>query len=90
MTEREPCEICGRWDYLQKHHIFEGVSLRRKSEKYKATIRICYKCHEDIHKHPRKYLSLKENAQREIMQRHGWAMEDWHREFGKNYLEEYE
>ena len=31
---------------------------------------------------------LKQWAQRKAMQENGWSMEDWHREFGKNWLEE--
>lgn len=87
--EREPCELCGRWDYLQKHHVFEGVSLRRKSEQYSeyCTIRICYRCHDDIHRHPLKYIGLKQKAQAALMEGLGWTMEEWHIEFGKNYLE---
>lgn len=86
----EPCDLCGRWGYLQTHHIFEGISLRRKSEQYKqyCTIRVCYQCHEDIHRHPLKYLYLKENAQRELMEGLGWTMTEWRLEFGKSYLEE--
>lgn len=85
---KEPCELCGRWEYLQTHHIFEGYFLRRQSEKYRLTKRICRFCHEDIHKHPLKYIDLKADTQRDLMQKLGWTMDDWHREFGKNYLED--
>ena len=84
---REPCELCGKWDYLDRHHIFEG-SLRKKSEKYNCVIRICRACHDDIHHHPLDYLWLKKESQKELMERMHWYMDDWHREFGKNYLEE--
>ena len=31
---------------------------------------------------------LKQWAQRKAMEENGWTLEDWRREFGKNYLEE--
>lgn len=82
------CDLCGRWGYLDTHHIFEGQALRRKSEKYGLKVRICRACHEDIHRHPLDYIWLKRESQLEAMQRLHWTIEDWHREFGKSYLEE--
>ena len=88
MREREPCSLCGRWDYLQLHHVFEGQSLRRISDKYGATMHICPACHRNIHAHPLDYLWLKKESQLEVMERLHWTIEDWHRHFGKSYLEE--
>ena len=83
------CAMCGRWDYLDTHHIFEG-SLRKKSEKYKdyCTIRICRTCHNKIHSRPADYLWLKQKTQYIAMYYLGWTIEDWHREFGKSYIQE--
>lgn len=85
--EKRPCDICGRWDYLDTHHIFEG-SLRRKSTKYGLVIRICRKCHDDIHNHPLDHLDLKRESQKECMERMHWTIEDWHKQMGKSYLED--
>ena len=84
---RNFCELCRRYDNLDTHHIFEG-SLRKKSERYKeyCTIRVCRTCHNKIHARPREYIYLKQKAQQSLMDGLGWTIEDWHREFGKNYL----
>jgi len=31
---------------------------------------------------------LKQWAQRKAMEENGWSMEDWRKEFGRNYLDE--
>ena len=83
------CAICGREvEYIHIHHCFEGISLRRISDKYGAVIAVCPACHRDIHDHPRKYLWLKEKTQREVMRAQNWTIDDWHKHFGKSYLEE--
>lgn len=87
IREKRPCELCEKWDYLDRHHIFEG-SLRKKSEKYNCVINICRECHDKIHRHPLDYLQIKRESQKELMEQMHWTMDDWHREFGKNYLEE--
>lgn len=85
---RNACQICGKWEYLDKHHIFEGQGLRRQSEKYGCTILCCRRCHNDIHKHPRDYIYLKRESQLATMERLGWTIDDWHKHFGKSYLED--
>ena len=82
------CDLCGKWDYLDRHHIFEGQGLRRQSEKYGCVIRVCRACHNKIHHHPLDYIWLKRESQLEAMQRLNWTIDDWHRYFGKSYLEE--
>jgi GTPase SAR1 family protein len=79
------CEICGEWGGLQRHHIFEGRN-RSNSERYGAVIQICYKCHEDIHHHPRKYEWLKENWQERLMRENHWTVEDFISIFRRSYL----
>ena len=80
------CYICGRWGYCDTHHLIGG-SNRQKSDRLGLTIPVCRDCHEAIHKNPRVFLWLKEQAQRKAMSEQGWTVEDFIREFGKNYLE---
>lgn len=94
MDERR-CFLCGRngaGDPLEIHHVFPG-SLRDKSEKYGLVVLLCgSRCHRNgkksAHKSKATQLLLKQWAQRKAMEENGWSMEDWHREFGKNYLDE--
>ena len=89
------CFLCGRngvRDPLEEHHIFPG-SLRDKSEQYGLVVLLCgSRCHRNgkksAHKCRDTQLMLKEWAQRKAMEENGWSMEDWHREFGKSYIDE--
>lgn len=46
--EREECYICGKYDYLQCHHVFEGAN-RQASERFGLTVNICPTCHRSVH-----------------------------------------
>lgn len=88
------CFLCGRngtEDRLEEHHIFPG-SLRDKSEQYGLTVYLCgNRCHrlgpQSAHRCRDTQLYLKQIAQAKAMRENGWTLEDWHREFGKSYVE---
>lgn len=46
--ERSECYWCGKWDYLECHHVFEG-SNRSASTKYGLMVDLCPACHRKIH-----------------------------------------
>ena len=89
------CWLCGRngsGDALELHHVFPG-SLRKKSEKYGLVVPLCgSRCHRNgknsAHKSQETQLRLKQWAQRKAMEENGWSIDDWRKEFGKNYLDE--
>lgn len=95
--EEQRCFLCGRngnGDALEIHHVFPG-SLRDKSERYGLVVPLCgRRCHrvgpKSAHKCRETALMLKQWAQRKAMEENGWSMEDWHREFGKSYIDEEE
>lgn len=87
------CWLCGRngaADPLDEHHIFGGA-YRKKSEKYGLKV---YLCHHDCHIFGRRAAhnnretmeQLKRYGQKLAMERNSWTVEDFCREFGKNYL----
>lgn len=78
------CEICGA-QACDIHHVFGGTA-RQISDKYGATVFICRKCHDDIHRHPLKYEWLKQETQKKVMESHNWDLDDWFNVFHKNYL----
>lgn len=92
----EYCFLCGRNgtdEPLETHHIFNGTGLRKKSERYGLTVRLCsQRCHNggknSVHKNQDVDLQVKQYGQRIAMEENGWSVEDFIREFGKNYLEE--
>ena len=81
------CEICGKWvEIPHKHHLIGGKGRRAKADRHGLVIEVCPTCHREIHDKPRKYLYLKENAQRELMEREGWDTERFIKEFNKSYI----
>jgi hypothetical protein len=82
--------LCGRYGNLERHHIFGGA-LRKKSEKYGLTVDLCHSCHneppEGAHHNKDTMQKLHEYGQRKAMKENGWTIEDFRREFYKNYLE---
>lgn len=92
---KKTCWLCGRngnGDPLDKHHIFGGP-WRKKSEKYKLVVYLCHnRCHlfgpQAVHNNTETMQMLHEYGQRKAMAEHGWSIDDFRREFGKNYLDE--
>ena len=84
------CAICRRWSQLEEHHVFPGA-YRKKSGKYKATIKICHSCHvgkDGIQYNRRLADRVKAAFQARIMRQEGWDKQKFIQEFGKNYIEE--
>lgn len=85
------CFICGKnggyWG-LDTHHVFFGA-LRKKSEKYGLTVRLCHlECHlEGVHKDRELDLKLKRIAQKKAMKKYNLTTEEFIELFGQNYLE---
>lgn len=89
----EVCYLCGLpacGDPLDWHHVFGGA-LRKKSEKYGLKVRLHHReCHifglESAHQSGRTAELLHRSAQEAAMREYGWTVEDFRREFYKNYL----
>lgn len=86
---RGNCFWCGRWDELERHHIFGGPN-RKKSEKYNLVVDLCARCHregpEAAHKNRDTALKLHQYGQRKYMEQKPATTEMFISEFGKNYL----
>jgi hypothetical protein len=75
---------------LDCHHVF-GAANRNKSEKYGLTVYLHHsKCHifgeNAVHKNAEINRKLQAIAQKKAMKHYGWSIEDFRKEFGKNYL----
>lgn len=87
------CWLCGAngaADPLDRHHIFGGP-YRKKSEKYGLVVYLCHnKCHifgpGSAHQSKETMDLLHKYGQRMAMQRNGWTVEDFIKEFGRNYI----
>jgi hypothetical protein len=75
---------------LDEHHVF-NKSEKKKSEKYGLIVYLHHrKCHifgsESVHQNAEVNNRVKAQAQKMAMEVHGLSMEDWLKEFGRNYL----
>ena len=93
MTINKRCWLCGATGHrepLDRHHIFGG-SRRKKSEKYGLVVYLCHhSCHifgpNAVHQNAEIMQELHEYGQRKAMEENGWTVDDFRREFGKNYI----
>ena len=91
--DKTRCFLCGMNSYvepLDKHHIFGGA-LRNKSERYGLTVYLHHdRCHifgdKSVHKNAKIDRKLKAYAQANAMEHYGWDVEQFIKEFYKNYL----
>ena len=85
------CFLCGNYETVERHHLFGGP-LRKKADRLKLTVYLCPWCHQidpdSAHKSAETRLYLHKYGQRKAMREQGWSVEDFVREFGKNYLDE--
>ena len=85
------CFLCGRrGQKLERHEVFPGP-LRTKCKNLGIWVCLCRECHQGnggVHRSRDKANYLKEVAQTRAMEYYDWSIEDWHREFGKNFINE--
>lgn len=92
-SRHRKCWLCGRngmGDPLDRHHIFGGA-YRDKSEAYGLMVNLCHsRCHifgkSAVHQCKDTMQRLHEYGQRKAMTEQGWDVEQFRRNFGKNYL----
>ena len=84
-----PLYATERFEGSHKHHVF-GASNRNKSEKLGLYVYLTPEMHNmsDYGVHFNKVfdLELKQIGQKAAMQTYGWSIDDFIREFGRNYL----
>lgn len=87
ISNSECCYFCKTTQGLHTHHCLFG-SNRKMADKYGLTVRLCYKCHNDVHMHHDKALILMQLAQKVFEEHYGH--EEYMRVFGRNYLTDIE
>ena len=85
------CFLCGKYGQVERHHAFPGA-LRDKADKYGLTVDLCaLECHREgkkaVHRCEESRLKVQKYCQKKAMREQGWSVEDFIREFGKNYLD---
>lgn len=92
--QEKKCFLCGRngnGDPLECHHLFGGAN-RKKSDRLGLTVWLCgNECHRlgrnAAHRNKDTMLFLHAYGQMKAMEEQGWTVDDFRREFGKNYLD---
>lgn len=88
-NDKGVCFLCGKWTATENHHIFEGGN-RKKSDKDGLTVFLCHYCHNEspngVHFNREFDIHLKQIGQKAWMDYYGKTVEDFIREYGKNYL----
>ena len=88
--KEDRCYICGRMEWIERHHIFFGTANRKKSEKYGLTVHLCHFCHNEppngVHFNSNRDLRLKRLSQEQAMEYYGWTVDEFREIFGKSYL----
>lgn len=83
------CWLCGAngRGKMDRHEVFRGA-YRRKSKQYGLWVNLCHvPCHLGvIHKNGEEDEALRQEAQRCAMEEYNLVVDDFIREFGKNYL----
>lgn len=84
------CFLCGNYETVEKHHIFGGP-FRSKADKLGLTVMLCPWCHQydadSAHKSGETRKILHKYGQRKAMAEQGWSVDEFIREFGRNYLD---
>lgn len=85
------CFFCSETRNLERHHIFGGPD-RKKSEKYGLCVLLCHAHHNEppdgVHFNRERMDYLRRYGQGMAMLMNGWTIEDFIREFGRNYMED--
>jgi len=82
-TLEDRCVYCGS-PFSATHECF-GASNRMNSMKYHLQVRLCLKCHQDVHAHPLsgRDLQLKIEYQGKFIEQYGY--DKWMKIFGRDY-----
>lgn len=91
--DENACFICsGCGEKLDRHEVFFG-SDRGKSKRLGLWVTLCHDQHHisgknSVHQCWKTNLALKRFAQKAAMEKYGWSVDDFIREFGRNYLDD--
>lgn len=79
------CYICGSYRDLQTHHVLHGTSMRRKADEDGLTVKLCARCHADLHDRGEGDKLLQQVGQWHWEKTYG-DREAFRRRYGKSYL----
>lgn len=88
-NQKDVCYICRRYGQTENHHIFGGAN-RKRSDKDGLTVYLCHWCHNEapngVHFNKDRNIRLRQKGQKAWMEHYGKTIEDFIKEYGRNYL----
>lgn len=77
------CYICGSCRDLTTHHVMHGSANRKKADEDGLTVKLCWKCHSDLHDKGLEDKWLQREGMRKWMQYYSKTEEDFRKRYGK-------
>lgn len=84
-SKQECCYICGQWA-TDTHHCIHGTANRKLADKDGLTVRLCHRCHMNLHDHGSFDRELQRIAQACWMEHFEKSEDDFRKRYGKSYL----
>ena len=84
-TNKELCFFCGQWA-TDLHHCIHGTANRKLADQDGLTVRLCRRCHMNLHDKGTCDRELQKIAQQKWMEHNGKTADDFIKRYGKSYL----
>ena len=84
-SKQDCCYICGQWA-TDTHHCIHGTANRKLADKDGLTVRLCHRCHMNLHDHGSFDRELQRIAQACWMEHFEKSEDDFRKRYGKSYL----
>ena len=81
----ECCYICGQYA-TETHHCIHGTANRKLADKDGLTVRLCSRCHRNLHDHGTLDRELQRLAQVRWMEYFGKSEDEFRKRYGKSYI----
>jgi hypothetical protein len=89
LSNEKVCFLCGANGPLEKHHCI-GAAYRKKSEQQGLWVYLCKSCHNippnGVHHNRERMDALRATAEQAWIDEYDASIDDFIREFGRNYL----
>lgn len=81
----ECCFICRQYA-TETHHCLHGTANRKLADKDGLTVKLCHRCHANLHDHGTLDKELQRIAQTRWMEYNSASEDDFIRRYGKSYI----
>lgn len=79
------CFLCGQYA-TETHHCIHGTANRKLADQDGLTVRLCNRCHRNLHDKGTLDKELQRIAQQKWMEANGKTLDEFIRRYGRSYL----